>query len=113
MVPMDTPLCSRAGNGQSISNDGSSVMVVIAANSEFSSMNERTVFFLSDQTGVTAETLGHSLLTQFDGRDFRHVTVPFIDSDDKALEASMMRLAKTRSNRWYFPRSCNPNFARF
>lgn len=50
-------------------------------------MNERTVFFLSDQTGVTAETLGHSLLTQFDGRDFRHVTVPFIDSDDKALEA--------------------------
>ena len=62
-------------------------MVVIAANSEFPYMNERTVFFLSDQTGVTAETLGHSLLTQFDGRDFRHVTVPFIDSDDKAREA--------------------------
>ena len=61
-------------------------MVVIAANSEFPTMNERTVFFLSDQTGVTAETLGHSLLTQFDGRDFRHVTVPFIDSDDKAHE---------------------------
>jgi len=61
-------------------------MVVIAANSEFPTMNERTVFFLSDQTGVTAETLGHSLLTQFDGRDFRHVTVPFIDSDDKARE---------------------------
>ena len=87
MAPMDAPLCSRAGNGQSISNDGSSVMVVIAANSEFSSMNERTVFFLSDQTGVTAETLGHSLLTQFDGRDFQHVTVPFIDSEDKAIEA--------------------------
>ena len=50
-------------------------------------MNERTVFFLSDQTGVTAETLGHSLLTQFDGRDFHHVTVPFIDSEDKAREA--------------------------
>jgi len=62
-------------------------MVVIAANSEFPYMNERTVFFLSDQTGVTAETLGHSLLTQFDGRDFRHVTVPFIDSEDKAREA--------------------------
>jgi [pyruvate, water dikinase]-phosphate phosphotransferase / [pyruvate, water dikinase] kinase len=50
-------------------------------------MTERTVFFLSDQTGVTAETLGHSLLTQFDGQEFRHVTVPFIDTDDKARDA--------------------------
>ena len=50
-------------------------------------MTERTVFFLSDQTGVTAETLGHSLLTQFDSEDFRQVTLPFIDSEDKALEA--------------------------
>jgi regulator of PEP synthase PpsR (kinase-PPPase family) len=50
-------------------------------------MAERTVFFLSDQTGVTAETLGHSLLTQFVGHDFRQVTLPFIDSDDKAEEA--------------------------
>lgn len=50
-------------------------------------MAERTVFFLSDQTGVTAETLGHSLLTQFSGQAFRHVTLPFIDSVDKAREA--------------------------
>jgi len=50
-------------------------------------MGERTVFFLSDQTGVTAETLGHSLLTQFDGQKFRQVTLPFIDTDDKAREA--------------------------
>jgi regulator of PEP synthase PpsR (kinase-PPPase family) len=50
-------------------------------------MSERTVFFLSDQTGVTAETLGHSLLTQFDGQQFRQVTLPFIDSEDKAKEA--------------------------
>lgn len=50
-------------------------------------MSERTVFFLSDQTGVTAETLGHSLLTQFDGQDFRQVTLPFIDCNDKAREA--------------------------
>ena len=50
-------------------------------------MNERTVFFLSDQTGVTAETLGHSLITQFDSHDFRQVTLPFIDSEDKAREA--------------------------
>jgi len=50
-------------------------------------MSERTVYFLSDQTGVTAETLGHSLLTQFDGQQFRQVTLPFIDCEDKAHEA--------------------------
>jgi regulator of PEP synthase PpsR (kinase-PPPase family) len=50
-------------------------------------MTERTVYFLSDQTGVTAETLGHSLLTQFDGQQFKRVTLPFIDTEDKAREA--------------------------
>ncbi len=54
-------------------------------------MQQRTVFFVSDQTGVTAETLGHSLLTQFDGQEFRQVTVPFIDSVDKA-EAAVERI---------------------
>ena len=48
-------------------------------------MAERTVYFVSDQTGVTAETLGHSLLTQFDKVDFRTVTVPFVNSVDKAV----------------------------
>ncbi len=50
-------------------------------------MNQRTAFFISDQTGVTAETLGHSLITQFAGQNFRQVTLPFIDSEDKAREA--------------------------
>ncbi len=50
-------------------------------------MLRRTVFFVSDQTGVTAETMGHSLMTQFDGIDFRQVTVPFISTVDKAIEA--------------------------
>ena len=50
-------------------------------------MARRTVFFVSDQTGVTAETLGHSLLTQFEGHEFDQVTLPFIDSIDKADEA--------------------------
>jgi [pyruvate, water dikinase]-phosphate phosphotransferase / [pyruvate, water dikinase] kinase len=49
-------------------------------------MKHRTVFFVSDQTGVTAETMGHSLLTQFDGLKFRGVTVPFINTIDKAKE---------------------------
>src|SRR5512144_2630892 len=50
-------------------------------------MNRRTVFFVSDQTGVTAETMGHSLLTQFEGLDFRQVTLPLIATIDKAEEA--------------------------
>jgi len=50
-------------------------------------MARRTVFFVSDQTGVTAETMGHSLLTQFDGLEFRQVTLPFIANADKAAEA--------------------------
>jgi regulator of PEP synthase PpsR (kinase-PPPase family) len=50
-------------------------------------MKQRTVFFLSDQTGVTAETLGHSLLTQFSAQSFQQMTLPFIDTEDKAKEA--------------------------
>ena len=42
------------------------------------------VFFVSDQTGITVETLGHSLLEQFQGMSFETVTVPFVDSVDKA-----------------------------
>jgi [pyruvate, water dikinase]-phosphate phosphotransferase / [pyruvate, water dikinase] kinase len=50
-------------------------------------VNRRTVFFVSDQTGVTAETMGHSLMTQFEGLEFRPVTLPFVSSVDKAHEA--------------------------
>jgi regulator of PEP synthase PpsR (kinase-PPPase family) len=50
-------------------------------------MSHRTVFFVSDQTGVTAETLGHSLLTQFEGHDFDLVTLPFLDTLDKVDDA--------------------------
>jgi len=46
----------------------------------------RDVFFVSDRTGITAETLGHSLLSQFEDVEFRRVTRPFIDSEDKARE---------------------------
>src|SRR5256885_7595459 len=44
----------------------------------------RTVFFVSDGTGITVEMLGHSLLTQFDGIEFDQRTVPFIDSVERA-----------------------------
>ena len=48
---------------------------------------QRTIFFISDRTGITAETLGHSLLTQFDDIKFKTVNLPFIDSVDKAKQA--------------------------
>ncbi|MDO9311289.1 MAG: pyruvate, water dikinase regulatory protein [Nitrosomonas sp.] len=45
---------------------------------------KRTVFYLSDRTGITAETLGHSLLTQFDGIKWETVNVPFLDDIENA-----------------------------
>ena len=49
--------------------------------------SERTVFFVSDGTGITAETLGHSVMTQFETLRYRQQRVPFIDSVEKAREA--------------------------
>jgi regulator of PEP synthase PpsR (kinase-PPPase family) len=46
----------------------------------------RTVFFISDGTGITAETLGHSLLTQFEGIRFRQVRIPFVTQATQARE---------------------------
>jgi regulator of PEP synthase PpsR (kinase-PPPase family) len=46
-------------------------------------MPSRTVFFVSDGTGITAETFGNSILNQFATKP-RHVRRPFVDSADKA-----------------------------
>jgi regulator of PEP synthase PpsR (kinase-PPPase family) len=46
-------------------------------------MPERTVFFVSDGTGITAETFGNSILAQFPARQ-RHVRRPFVDNVEKA-----------------------------
>ena len=47
---------------------------------------KRTAFFVSDRTGITAEMLGHSLLTQFESVSFQEVTLPFVDSVEKARD---------------------------
>ena len=49
-------------------------------------MSNRTVFFISDGTGITAETFGNAILAQFEIKP-RHVRLPFIDSVDKAHQA--------------------------
>lgn len=48
---------------------------------------KRSAFFISDGTGITAEALGQSLLAQFDGIEFRTITLPYIDSVEKAQGA--------------------------
>jgi regulator of PEP synthase PpsR (kinase-PPPase family) len=45
--------------------------------------NRRIVFFVSDRTGITAEMLGNSLLSQFDDIEFQRLTIPFVDSREK------------------------------
>lgn len=48
-------------------------------------MSRRTVFCVSERTGVTAETLARSVLAQFDKlHGFCFLTVPFTDTVDKA-----------------------------
>nr|BFE90171.1 hypothetical protein GCM10020185_07070 [Pseudomonas brassicacearum subsp. brassicacearum] len=45
---------------------------------------KRSAFFISDGTGITAETLGQSLLAQFENITFAKFIRPYIDSVDKA-----------------------------
>jgi len=49
----------------------------------------RTIFFISDRTAISAETLGQSLLTQFERLQFNQVTLPFVDTLEKARFAVM------------------------
>ena len=56
----------------------------------------RTVFFVSDRTGIPAEMLGHSLLTQFEGIEFAQVVVPFVDTAEKAA-ACLRRIEDARA----------------
>jgi regulator of PEP synthase PpsR (kinase-PPPase family) len=46
----------------------------------------RAVFYVSDGTGITVETIGHSLLTQFTETVFVTDRIPFVDSPDRARE---------------------------
>ncbi len=58
-------------------------------------MNRRTVIFISDGTGITAETLGNGLLSQFAGIELRPVRFPFMDSLEKA-DACLLRIDEIR-----------------
>jgi NAD(P)-dependent dehydrogenase (short-subunit alcohol dehydrogenase family) len=47
----------------------------------------RSIFFVSDGTGITAETMGASIITRFEGLRTRQVRIPFVDDPLKAREA--------------------------
>ena len=46
---------------------------------------KRSVFFVSDGTAITAETLGHSLLAQFPHVNFDIHIIPYISSEEAAM----------------------------
>lgn len=48
--------------------------------------NKRTAFFISDGTGITSEALGVSLLKRFDSIEFEKETLPYVDTEEKALD---------------------------
>ncbi|ALM83141.1 pyruvate, water dikinase regulatory protein [Bordetella sp. N] len=50
---------------------------------------ERTVYIVSDSTGITAETFSHSVLAQFEEVNFRQIRLPFVDTLQKAEEAAL------------------------
>jgi regulator of PEP synthase PpsR (kinase-PPPase family) len=50
--------------------------------------NKRTIFFLSDHTGITVENMGRALLSQFEGFEYEIVHWPFIDSVEKARQVA-------------------------
>ena len=54
----------------------------------------RTAFFVSDSTGITAETLGSALLANFPGVPFLRHTIPFVDTVDgaRAVARDIQRL---------------------
>lgn len=58
----------------------------------------RSVIFISDGTGISAETLGHSLLAHFPGVIFNTVRLPFVDSVEKARECLATIARATRDD---------------
>jgi len=47
----------------------------------------RKVFYISDGTAITAEILGHAVLSQFD-IEFEQITIPFVETIAKATEVA-------------------------
>ncbi|MEN8167665.1 MAG: pyruvate, water dikinase regulatory protein [Pseudomonadota bacterium] len=51
-------------------------------------MAKRLIYLISDHTGITVETMGRALLSQFEQLEYELVRWPFIDSMEKARGAA-------------------------
>ncbi|MBU0455577.1 MAG: pyruvate, water dikinase regulatory protein [Pseudomonadota bacterium] len=60
---------------------------------------KKILFFISDSTGLTIETLGNSLLTQFNYMDAERITLPYINTVEKAHQAA-------QTIQWYCKNDC-------
>lgn len=61
------------------------------------SQSLRSVFFISDGTAITSETLGRSILSQFPSVPFETRVIPYVDTLDRADEAvNQINLAHQR-----------------
>src|SRR3954454_9953591 len=62
-----------------------------ATDMEIPTAKRRYVFFVSDRTGITAEMLGNSLLSQFEDFHFVRETIPFVDSPER-IDAAVRQI---------------------
>lgn len=49
---------------------------------------KRHIFLISDGTGITVGSLGQSLLSQFEGVDFKIANLPYVNTIEKAQQAN-------------------------
>ena len=67
--------------------------------------NWRPVFIVSDGTAITAETLAHSVMTQFPDLVYEQHRIPFVDSVEKAHQVA------ERISRVQAEPACVPSFS--
>jgi hypothetical protein len=60
------------------------------------------IFFISDRTGITAETLGRSLLSQFRDHEYKYTSLPFVDTDSK-LDKAMEKIRQSMDSNGLLP----------
>ena len=64
--------------------------------------NKHNIFFLSDRTGISAETLGRGLLSQFPDHEYHYTSLPFVDND-KRLDKAISDIRRSREESGLHP----------
>ena len=63
-----------------------------------SAKQKRVVFFISDRTGLTAESYGSSLLSQFPGIEFTSIKHTFVDNELQAKQSAIVIEAASKTS---------------